>query len=86
MEDIYKNILMSIESMFTAINANIKEGKFVGTEKSIDMVKSLVDDIISKSPTDRKAQINSVVRDSIQIIRSQNDFIPDYINNKLNQF
>lgn len=72
--------------MFSAINTNLKDGKFTGTESSIDMVKSLVDDIKSKSTTDRKAQINSVVRDSIQLIKSQNDFIPDYIINKLNQF
>jgi hypothetical protein len=86
MEDMYKVILRSIENMFSAINTNLKDGKFTGTENSIDMVKSLVDDIKSKSPTDRKAQINSVVRDSIQLIKSQNDFIPDYIINKLNQF
>ena len=52
MEDIYKTILMSIESMFTAINTNIKEGKFVGTEKSIDMVKSLVDDALETLDTE----------------------------------
>lgn len=86
MEETYQTIFRCVERMFNAINTNISDGKFVVTMELLDKIEEFLIDIKSKSPIDRQAQINTIVRDSITHIRIKNQFIPLELNNRLNDF
>ena len=78
-----KVIYSSIETMFNAVNTCISSGRFMQTFESLDLIEDFLNEI---SPKLERTKINDKIKISINYIRHQNEYIPQEINNRLNEF
>ena len=78
-----KVIYSSIETMFNAVNICISSGRFMQTFESLDLIEDFLNEI---SPKLERTKINDKIKISINYIRHQNEYIPEEINNRLNEF
>lgn len=72
-----------VERMFTAVDIQISSGRFISAYESLDEIEDLINEIRVKLPLHKHVKVNSIIKNSINYIKSRN-FITIEINNKLN--